>query len=382
MQAEDFTDKRSGELVKTINGNWAFMPNPLPPAIEYSSSLVAQLSEADAALAELSGVGRQLANPALLIGPYLNVEARLSSQIEGTVASYADMFVDQIEDRADVRDSVREVNNYVRALHFGVQQLDAIPFSLRLVRELHRVLMTGVRGQNRSPGDFRQIQNYVGTTGTNESTAVYVPPPVPQMHIALDGWERFAHDDRHVLPELVRCALLHVQFESIHPFNDGNGRTGRILIPLYLMQRRRLSRPLLYLSAYIDARRRDYYDLLQRTRTHGAWTDWLEFFLRGIAVTARAALVQTQALLDLRTELMKETRDVPNADVLIDALFSNPFTTLPATTRVIGKTTPTASALINALRTRGILEEVTGKLRGRVYVVRRILAIIERAESI
>lgn len=382
MQAEDFTDKRSGELIRTINGNWAFMPNSLPPTIEYSSSLVAQLSEADAALAELSGVGRQLANPALLIGPYLNVEARLSSQIEGTIASYADMFVDQIEDGGDVRDSVREVNNYVRALNFGVQQLDAIPFSLRLVRELHRVLMTGVRGQNRSPGEFRQIQNYVGATGTNESTAIYVPPPVPQMHIALDAWERFAHDERHVIPELVRCALLHVQFESIHPFHDGNGRTGRLLIPLYLMQRRRLSRPLLYLSAYIDARRRDYYDLLQRTRTHGAWTDWLEFFLRGIAVTARAALVQTQALLDLRTELMRETRDVPNADILIDALFSNPFTTLPATTRIIGKTTPTASALINALRTRGVLEEVTGKLRGRVYVVRRILAIIERAESI
>ena len=382
MQAEDFTDRRSGELIRTISGNLAFVPNPLPPAIEYSSSLVAQLSEADAALAELSGVGRQLANPALLIGPYLNVEARLSSQIEGTIASYADMFVDQIEDGGDVRDSVREVNNYVRALNFGVQQLDAIPFSLRLVRELHRVLMTGVRGQNRSPGEFRQIQNYVGATGTNESTAIYVPPPVPQMHIALDAWERFAHDERHVIPELVRCALLHVQFESIHPFNDSNGRTGRQLIPLYLMQRRRLSRPLLYLSAYIDARRRDYYDLLQRTRTQGAWTEWLEFFLRGIAVTARAALVQTQALLDLRTELMREARDVPNADSLIDALFSNPFTTLPATTKIIGKTTPTASALINALRTRGILEEVTGRLRGRVYVVRRILAIIEGAESI
>lgn len=382
MQAEDFTDKRSGDLVRTINGNWAFIPNPLPPTIEYSSSLVARLSEADAALAELSGVGRQLANPALLIGPYLNVEARLSSQIEGTIASYADMFVDQIENGGDARNSVREVNNYVRALHFGVEQLDAIPFSLRLVRELHRVLMTGVRGQNRSPGEFRQSQNYVGATGTNESTAIYVPPPVPRMLAALDAWERFAHDDRHDLPELVRCALLHAQFESIHPFNDGNGRTGRLLIPLYLMQRGRLSRPLLYLSAYIEARRRDYYDLLQRTRTHGAWTDWLKFFLRGVAVTARAALAQTQALLDLRTELMKDTRDVPNADVLIDALFSNPFTTLPATTRIIGKTTPTASALINALQARGVLEEVTGKQRGRVYVVRRILAIIERAESI
>jgi Fic family protein len=205
---------------------------------------------------------------------------------------------------------------------------------------------------------------------------------VPQMQAALDSWERFAHDDRHDLPELIRCALLHVQFESIHPFNDGNGRTGRLLIPLYLMQRGRLSRPLLYLSAYIESRRRDYYDLLQRTRTHGAWTDWLEFFLRGITVTARGALVQTQALLDLRVELVREARDVPNAEVLIDALFSNPFTTLPATTRTIGKTTPTASTLINTLQARGILEEVTGKQRGRIYVVRRILAIIERAESI
>ncbi len=358
------------------------MPNPLPPAIDYSATLVAQLSEADAALAELSGVGRQLANPALLIGPYLNVEARLSSQIEGTVASYADMFVDQIEDSGEARDSVREVNNYVRALHFGVQQLDAIPFSLRLVRELHRVLMTGVRGQNRAPGEFRTTQNYVGASRTGESTAIYVPPPVPQMHMALDAWERFAHDAQHVIPELVRCALLHVQFESIHPFNDGNGRTGRLLIPLYLMQRGRLSRPLLYLSAYIDARRRDYYELLQRTRTHGAWEEWLEFFLRGVAVTARAALSQTQSLLDLRAGLIGETRDVPNADVLIDALFANPFTTLPATTRIIGKTTPTASALINALKARGVLEEVTGKQRRRVYVVRRILAIIERAEAI
>lgn len=382
MQTEDFSENRSGELIKTIQGNWAFIPNPLPPVIEYSSSLVARLSEADAALAELSGVGRQLANPALLIGPYLNVEARLSSQIEGTIASYADMFVDQIEEGGDTRDSVREVNNYVRALYFGVQQLDAIPFSLRLVRELHRALMTGMRGQNRSPGEFRQTQNYVGSSGTNESSAIYVPPPVPQMHVALDAWERFAHDETQSIPELVRCALLHVQFESIHPFNDGNGRTGRLLIPLYLMQRGRLSRPLLYISAYIDARRRDYYDLLQRTRTHNAWTDWLEFFLRGVAVTARAALAQTQSLLDLRTELVTTTRGVPNSDVLIDALFSNPFVTLPATTRIIGKTTPTASALIKAFIARGVLEEVTGKQRRRVYVVRRILAIIERAESI
>jgi Fic family protein len=382
MLPEDFKKDRSGDLVRTLQGKWAFVPNPLPPAIEYSPTLVSRLSEADAALAELSGVGRQLANPALLIGPYLNVEARLSSQIEGTVASYADMFVDQIEHGGDARNEVREVNNYVRALHFGVDQLGAIPFSLRLVRELHRVLMTGVRGQHRSPGEFRQSQNFVGAAGTNESTAIYVPPPVPQMQAALDSWERFAHDDRHDLPELIRCALLHVQFESIHPFNDGNGRTGRLLIPLYLMQRGRLSRPLLYLSAYIESRRRDYYDLLQRTRTHGAWTDWLEFFLRGITVTARGALVQTQALLDLRVELVREARDVPNAEVLIDALFSNPFTTLPATTRTIGKTTPTASTLINTLQARGILEEVTGKQRGRIYVVRRILAIIERAESI
>ena len=262
---------------------------------------VLALSRADAALSELSGLGRHLPNPHLLIAPYVRREAVLSSRIEGTTTSLAELLLEEVAKGA-VRgdpDDVREVRNYVTALEYGVTRLRTLPLSLRLVRELHARLMRGVRGEHATPGEFRRSQNWIGVPQSTPETAVYVPPPPEYLMEALGAWERFLHE-RDRVPDLVQCALMHEQFEAIHPFLDGNGRVGRLLITLFLIERGRLSQPLLYLSAYIEQHRREYYDGLQAVRTDGAWKDWLRFFLAGVEQIAQEAVAQAGKLMNLR----------------------------------------------------------------------------------
>jgi Fic family protein len=380
MNRNDFTDRASGVLIQAPQGFLAFQPNPLPPFIQLDMGLAVALSKADAALSELSGLGGQLPNPHLLISPYIKREAVLSSRIEGTKASLSDLLIDEIEDghaKPPGSDDVKEVRNYVRALEHGITMLPELPLSLRLIREIHAELMTGVRGDKATPGEFRRSQNWIGPAGSTPMTAAFVPPPVDVMTDCLGEWEKFLHV-RDVMPDLIQCATMHVQFETIHPFLDGNGRVGRLLITLFLMERGRMSQPLLYLSAFIDAHKGDYYDLLQRVRTHGEWVPWIRFFLQGVTETATEGGLQAKELHRLREQYRAQLRDKPNALGLVDELFINPYMTISRAAKVLDKTHPTAKAAVSVLEERGILREVTGRQWGRFYVCRPILDALEK----
>lgn len=377
MNPADFHAPQAGRIVRTAAGNAAFVPAPLPPHLEFDLGLVRALSRADAALSELSGLGVLLPNPHLLIAPYLRREAVLSSRIEGTQASLADLLAEEVGQAPQAApDDVHEVRNYVTALEYGVKRLDTLPLSLRLVRELHEKLMRGVRGEKATPGEFRRRQNWIGPKDCSEAAASYVPPPVPDMKQALSDWEKFLHL-RDALPELVQCALMHEQFEAIHPFLDGNGRVGRLLITLFLIERGRLSQPLLYLSEYIERHKQDYYDALQRVRTHGAWSAWLRYFLEGVRWSAARAARQARELTALREKLRRKVAQAPKALALIDELFVNPYINVARAKGILGVTDPTARTAIAVLEKAGIVREATGRTWGKMYLAHGVLKAIE-----
>jgi Fic family protein len=376
MNAADFRDPSAGTVIQAAGGYVAFVPAPLPPAIAYDTDLVLSLSRADSALSELSGIGRQLLNPHLLIGPYLRREAVLSSRIEGTRASLSDLLLDEAEGDRPVDADVREVRNYVEALEYGLDRLRALPLSLRLVGEIHARLMRGVRGDRATPGDFRRSQNWIGPAGSTPATAPYVPPPPDRLMECLADWELFLHQ-RARLPDLVQCAVMHEQFEAIHPFLDGNGRIGRLLITLFLVERGRLSQPLLYLSAYIEVHRQEYYEALQRVRTDGDWAGWLRFFLAGVEETAREAMGQAVRLTDLHDGLRRRLHQKPKAAALLDELFANPYISVSRAARLLKVSYPTARQAITWLQKEGLLEEISGRSWGRLYLARPILVAIE-----
>lgn len=383
MNKKEFSECCSGRLVDTQVGYTAFIPNPLPPTVEFDMGLALALSKADAALSELSGLGGQLPNPHLLISPYVKREAVLSSRIEGTKASLSDLLIDEIDDsntRRTSSDDVKEVRNYVTALEHGIKLLDELPLSLRLVREIHTKLMQGVRGDKATPGEFRKSQNWIGPAGSTPMTAAFVPPPVEEMTLCLGDWEKFLHV-RDTIPDLIQCAMMHVQFETIHPFLDGNGRVGRLLVTFFLLERKRLSQPLLYLSAFIDAHKSDYYDLLQRVRTQGEWVPWFRYFLQGVSEIATEAGLQAKELHKLRESYRYRLRDKTNAQGLVDELFINPYMTAGRAMKVLGKTHPTANAAIKVLEENGILMEVSGRQWGRYYVCPPILEALEKPFS-
>jgi Fic family protein len=370
MNPSDFRAPGAGRVVQAPGGYAAFVPAPLPPELVYDSS------RADAALSELSGLGRQLPNPHLLIAPYVRREAVLSSRIEGTRASLSDLLLDEAEPEQSADGDVQEVRNYVAALEHGLERLRELPLSLRLVRELHERLMRGVRGDQATPGEFRRSQNWIGPAGSTPATAPYVPPPPDALMDCLGDWEIFLHDRGH-FPDLVQCAVMHEQFEAIHPFLDGNGRVGRLLITLFLVERSRLSQPLLYLSDYIEAHRQEYYDRLQRVRTEGDWPGWLHFFLAGVEDTARSAVRQASRLMDLREIYRDQLSKKPNALRLLDELFVNPYLTAARAAQILDSSRPTARQAIGLLQAEGLLEEVSGRSWRRIYLARPILEVIE-----
>ncbi|MBF4509338.1 MAG: Fic family protein [Aeromicrobium sp.] len=379
MDPKTFREPTAGRPIRAEGGYWAFVPAPLPPVLQWDTVLVTALSRADAALSRLEGVGSQLPNPHLLIDPYARREAVLSSRIEGTQASLSDILLDEIDPgRVEAsRDDIREVRNYVDALEFGIQRLQELPLSVRLVRELHRVLMQGVRGDHATPGELRVSQNWIGPPGSTIDSAAYVPPPPHEMLQALGDWERFLHD-RDSLPDLIQCALMHEQFEAIHPFLDGNGRVGRLLITLFLMERGRMTRPLLYLSAYFESNRAAYYDSLQAVRTHGAWRDWLMFFLTGVQLVATKASDQAAELAAMRERYRGLVSGRSRASALVDELFRAPITNAASAARRLGVSDPTARAAISALEDVGLLEEFTGRAWGKTWIARPVLEILER----
>jgi len=377
MHPDDFKAPHAGGIIRTAQGYHAFVPAPLPPVLEYPQPLVRLLSAADAALSELSGLGRILPNPHLLIAPYIRREAVLSSRIEGTRTSLSDLLADEAGQPPHAPpDDVHEVRNYVVALDYGIERLKALPLSLRLVRELHQRLMQGVRGERATPGEFRHSQNWIGPYGSTPANAPYVPPPPAEMHDALAAWETFLHS-RGELPDLVQCALMHEHFEAIHPFLDGNGRVGRLLIILFLIERGRLSQPLLYLSEFIERNRDDYYRGLMRVRTHSDWNGWLHYFLAGVEWSARRAIRQAQQLLALRADLQARLAGQPRALPLVDALFENPYLDSGRVKRLLGVSDPTARKLLAALEAAGIVRETSGRNWGRQYLADGVLAALE-----
>ena len=381
MDPEAFRKSPSGRLVPTIGGAQAFIPNSLPPRVSFTPDLVSALSEADRALGELAGLGRSLPNPHLLIRPFIRREAVLSSRIEGTVASMSGLYafeVVQLELFEPLPD-VREVHNYVRALEYGLERLQTLPPSLRLIRELHARLMEGVRGEEQTPGEFRRDQNFIGPPGCRLADAIYVPPPARQMQAALDAFEKYLHGSSD-LPPLLRLGLIHYQFEAIHPFRDGNGRIGRLLVTLLLCSWQLLPHPLLYLSAYFEAHRQAYYDALLAVSQRGDWKEWLNFFLRGVATQARDAVGRAGRVQDLREryrERFQKERAAARLLQVVDLLFAYPLLTVRQVESAMGVDFSTAQRYVTKLERAQVLSEITGQGRNRVYRANEVLRAIE-----
>lgn len=382
MLQQDFTQASSGKLIKVDSEGFAFVPAALPPELNWDAKLVIAVAEAERALGGLNGIGRRLPNPYLFTRPFVTREAVLSSRIEGTQASISDLYaleaqtpLFEVEER---REDAREVQNYIRALEHGLSS--ELPISSRLLRDMHRVLMEGVRGRNRAPGEFRRVQNWIGPAGATRRDATYVPPPPGDiLEKAMSDLERFIHQDNE-LPALIEIALVHYQFEALHPFLDGNGRIGRLLITLLFFQRGLLSEPLLYLSAYFERHRSTYYDHLLMISQCGTWEAWLIFFLRGVAQEANDAAVRAQKLFDQHEAWRKRyQQEGASANLLttLDRLIAVPITTARRTEEALGVTNRSAQKIIDRLEQDGILSEMTGRTRNRVYMARRILDIAD-----
>ena len=383
MRPSDFSKTSPGRVIRAPNGYWAYVPDPLPPALEVDWRLAEPLAEASRRLGELAGVTRTLPNPHLFVAPFVRREAVLSSRIEGTQASLSDLVKFEVTpSKGAAVGDVGEVANYVRALDYGLTRLTTLPMSLRLLREIHQRLMKGVGGDHATPGEFRRSQNWIGPPGSSLADATYVPPPVGDMHEALDGFEKFLHA-ASPLPPLVRLALLHQQFEAIHPFLDGNGRVGRLLITLLLCEWQLLPEPVLYLSAFFERRRQEYYGHLLAVNQRGAWRDWILYFLEGISTEAHDGIRRSQRLLDLRQTYRRalETARAPGLSLrLVDHLFTAPSTSVRHAAKFLGVTRRSAELTIGKLAQAGILEEATGRKRDRVFVARNILRILEAEE--
>jgi Fic family protein len=352
----------------------AYFPAPIPRSLGLPNATVRLLADAEGSLGQLAGVGRLLPNPELLIRPYLLREALSSTRIEGTQASLAEVLEADATGGAPNAD-VEEVVNYMEAMRWGLGRLEGLPMSTRLFGEMHRRLMAGVRGRERAPGELRRTQNWIGAPGSTVKTADFVPPPPSELADLLADWEKFAHEEPE-MPLLVQDALLHSQFETIHPFLDGNGRLGRLLIVFFLIARGRLPAPLLYLSAYLERHRDEYYAALQETREAGDPVPWLELFLTAIQVEAEDALSRGRRLVDLRDRYLEAASALssPHVPALVDLLCENPVITARSVEAGLGVSRPTALRLLRRMEEQGVLQERGAGLRGqRRYVAPELL---------
>lgn len=370
--------------ITTVGGEQirAFIPHPLPPrpALEISSASQRLLEQATLAVGRLDSISLLLSDPNIFLYAYVRREAVLSSQIEGTQSSLADLLLFELAEAPGTPlDDVMEVSGYVAALEHGMARLrDGFPLSNRLLREMHQVLLARGRGSDKSPGEFRRTQNWIG--GTRPGNAHFVPPPPDQVQACMAALERFIHDEQTPYPVLITAALAHVQFETIHPFLDGNGRIGRLLIAFILHHGQLLSRPLLYLSLYFKQRRQDYYRLLDEVRTTGDWEAWIDFFLEGVVSTASNAVDTAQRLMALFKEdaarVQNGGRAAASAMRIYTVLCERPVITLNELSAHTGLSFPTASKSINALMDLGIVRELTGGRRNRIFAYDHYLAIL------
>ena len=365
-----------GRMVAIENGVETYVPNPLPRSLDINGPLLKRLDEASRSVSVLAGVGETIPNPNLLIRPFMRREAVLSSSIEGTQASISDLFI--YEASGIRRRDVVEVSNYTRALDLGLDLLNTLPISLRLVNRVHESLLTGVQSNEKRPGELRNAQVWIGHQGADIRDARFVPPPPHMLSELLLDWERFVNEESD-LPPLVQCALMHYQFEAIHPYLDGNGRVGRLLIILFLCAKRVLSEPLLYLSAYFEKDKNQYYDQLLGLSQTGEWNVWLDYFLKGVAEQSQDALDRVRRIRQLQDRYrldFQDRRASANTLRLVDQLFASPYVTGPWAAKVLNVSQTGARRIIDSLVSYGVLEEVEG-MWPRVYVARELLEAIE-----
>jgi len=367
---------RAGRYITQPTGYKAFIPSPLPPKppIIWDTELQQVLSQADMALGRLDGIATILPNPDLFVALYVRKEAVLSSQIEGTRATLLDIF--DYETTGEMVKDVDEIVNYIRAMNKGLKRLKTLPVSLRLIKEIHEELLKGVRGEHRTPGEFRTSQNWIGPPGSTIRNAVFVPPPPHDMQTALGDLEKFIHkkDD---LPILVKNALIHGQFETIHPFLDGNGRVGRLLITFLLVHNDILKQPLLYVSYYFKQNRQEYYDRLNNIRNNGDWEGWLKFFLRGVYEISKQSTEAAQKILSLQERDRARIVHSPNGLELLNHLFMNPLITIHEIRRLTGISHATAGRLVKQMIKLGILNEITGYARNRKFLYKDYFDILK-----
>ena len=381
MNPEHFKTSTAGKVTRTPRNYWTFVPNPLPPKIEWSSSLISAVGTAERALGKLDSLANTLPSPHVLVRPFIRREAVLSSRIEGTHASLEDVYVYEATQLSylEPKTDVREVYNYVKALDFGLERLHSLPVSLRLIRETHAELMKGVRGEHLTPGEFRRSQNWIGSPGSTLKTARFVPPPVEEMHTGLDDLEKYIHASSDI-PQLVKAALIHYQFEAIHPFLDGNGRIGRLLIILLLIEWGLLSQSWLYLSAYFEAHHTAYYDHLLAVSQHGEWEHWLGFFLEGVRRQSEDAIDRIGRLQHLRNgyqTLLQDERAAGRLLQSIGVLFERPILNIRQLESAMEIPYRSAQRYIEKLEQLGVLREVTGRARNRLYQADEILSALE-----
>ncbi len=384
MSSTSTANPRLGRyVVKTFGGEQvrAFVPPPLPPSPPVKLDQLQQLLEqANQAMGRLDGLASVLPDLSLFLYTYVRKEAVLSSQIEGTQSSLSDLLLFENDEAPGVPVAdVQEVSNYVQAMNHGLARLrDGFPLSLRLIREIHEILLSGVRGSQKQPGEFRRSQNWIG--GSRPGNASFVPPPPELLMECLHSFENFLHEDRPDLPLLIKAGLLHVQFETIHPFLDGNGRLGRLLITFLLCERRVLREPILYLSLYLKTHRSVYYDLLDRVRQKGDWESWLEFFLTGVSETAEQAATAARKIISMFAEHKRSIERLGRASSSVMRVYEHvqrhPIMSIPATANQIGVSAPTVAKAFEHLRALGITRETTGRERHRLYVYEPYLAIL------
>lgn len=384
---------RAGGTIPQATGYLAYVPAPLPPTppVELDPETISLVSRADQALGRLDGIATLLPNPDLFVGMYVRKEALLSSQIEGIDSTLDEVI--RFEEGEQPSEGKRlqdtgEVVNYVRALNLGIRRLAELPLCLRLIREIHAELMHGVRGDGKAPGEFRVTQNWIGPQGASLANATFVPPPVPEMTHALNDLEKFLHErnehpERAHHPVIVECALVHAQFETIHPFLDGNGRLGRLLIALLLQERRVLSQPLLYLSLYLKAHRLEYYDRLTAVRKNGDWEGWTKFFLKGIEQTAVEAVETAKKVIAFRQQAIRTASSMGPTELnLTEFLFGHPLTDIQTAQRHLGVSYNTSASAIAKLESADLVRETTGKQRNRVFRFAAYLDLFEERPAL
>lgn len=376
------TDSPTGRLVPIRDGQQAFVPNPLPRDLPMSPRLVSLLVDAASTVGTLRGVGETVPNPRLLIRQFIRREAVLSSRIEGTIASLSDVFAYEVEDQSSPGSDVAEVVNYVTALEYGIEKLETLPISYRLVNEVHARLLEGVRGQDKLPGQFREGpdgQVWIGAPGSAIHDAQFIPPPPDRLRDLFHDWEKFVNESTQ-MPPLVRCALMHYQLEAIHPYPDGNGRIGRLLITLFLHASGVLSMPLLYMSAYFERNRRRYYDELLAVSETGDWEQWLAYFLTGVHQEARDTMERIRRIRSIQDEWREllQNRNAATKDIrLLDELFSCPVTTVSRASKLLDMSDAGARGVLDRLGSDGILTR-TRISWPRRYVARRLLKEIDK----